>query len=118
MLSYVIKEWSSRAKVKLRRKFVACDKCEVPESQSSDYSPEESSPPSSPQPQHERKAEDKEYGISKDRDKEFHKFCFCPPDQPETESFSDSLNRLHETEKKDCTNVNLITDGTKLEDMT
>jgi len=37
-LEYIIKEWSDRASVKLRRRFVACDKCAVPESKSLDYS--------------------------------------------------------------------------------
>ena len=73
-LDYFIKEMSNRASVKLRRRFVACDKCEVPESESSDSS---SSEDSSPPLQRERKAYDKEYEV----DKAFYEVCFCPLDR-------------------------------------
>jgi len=74
-LEQVIKLWAGRARVKLRQKFVACDKCEVPESAESEFVREERTAPL----KHPRQVDDDESDHDIKPRKEIDIFCFCSP---------------------------------------
>jgi len=75
----LLKKLAGRARAKLRRKFVACDKCEVPESNDSDDAYDERQPPLKYRTSVEVEDNEADHYDTQFLLNEIDKFCFCPP---------------------------------------